>query len=215
MRRVPSLAIGALLWAGTLLAALGGCGSRGPLDLTGPTATADASAADGATAIDAGPEAGSPRRDSGFEAGTVAACGVCVAETCTPAVVTCIQSPACVGILQCAATRCLGLGGVGGVGGRDSGAPRPGGGLNLGCVLACAGSDPQGILDLLGVVRCVTADCGPDCGSLLGGLGGLAGLGGGGGGRGGVPAGAPPATPEDEARAFQEAFAPWPEIFAQ
>ncbi len=187
-----------------------GCGSRGPLD-DAPSYVLDGGVEASASLEAGAAETGSKVRDSGFEAGTIAACGVCVIETCTPTIVQCIQTASCVSVLQCAATKCLGLGSLlaGSRGQSEGGAPT-GGGLSLTCLLGCIGSDPQGVLDLLGVVKCVTGDCASDCGSLLGGLGNLGGLGGLGGGGGGHRE----ATPEVEAEAFAQVFSPWPELMS-
>jgi hypothetical protein len=180
---------------GIVLAAAGsGCGSRGPLDDTPFPLALDAGADVSSTADASSVNAKS--RDSGLEAGSIAACGVCVLSTCSTTVIQCIQSASCISVFQCVASTCIGLGGA-----RDGGAA--GGGLNTGCLLGCIEKDPQALVDLLAILKCVSGDCGPDCGSALGSLGSLGGLGGLGGGGGGGHA---------EARAFSEVFAPWPEV---
>src|SRR5690349_10863129 len=94
MRREPSSPlrfVAGLLLAGLpATAALGGCGSRGPLDeATSVTADAaveaevvvDATAADADAPPDAGP------RDAG-----PVACGLCVISSCGDTILSCIQA---------------------------------------------------------------------------------------------------------------------------
>jgi hypothetical protein len=76
------------------------------------------------------------------------------------------------------------------------------------CLLQCAGEDPAGALGMLSIVKCITGQCGQDCGSVLGGLGGLGGFGGSGGSSSG--GGGKGSSPE----AFREIFSPWPELFS-
>jgi hypothetical protein len=207
MRREPSsllrLVPGLLLAGAAAAAALGGCGSRGPLD-EATNVVADA-APEAAPPIEAGPEAAPPVADAGREAGPVA-CGLCVATTCGDEILACIQSAECRAVLQCVGTTCLGGGGGG----------NGGGGLNPLCLFQCAGNDPSGALGVLSIFQCVTGKCGEDCSSLLGGLGGLGGGGGGGGGKGGGKGGngggdnGNGSSPE----AFRELFSPWPELFS-
>jgi len=201
MRRQPSfarLAAGPLLaGAGAVTAALGGCGSRGPLD-DATNVTLDA-APEAEPTVEASivEEAAAPQAtDAGRRDAGPVACGLCVISTCGDMILSCIQSEACRAVFQCVATTCLAGGGSGG-----------GGGLDPVCLFQCAGQDPSGALGVLSVFQCITGECGADCGSVLGGLGG--GLGGdkgpGGGGKGPGGDGAP--------ESLRELFSPWPELF--
>jgi hypothetical protein len=195
--------VAAALGAGAVIVTVivSGCGSRGPLDDTS-VVTLDATAEAAPVPSDATVDA---PRDSGLEAG-LAACGVCVLSSCSPAIIRCLESSSCLGVFQCVFTTCLALpnpspgpsdasgdaeGGGGGGGG---------GGLDTGCLLGCAASDPGGVLQVLALFQCVSGTCGGACGSVLGGLGGL-------GGFPGLPGGG-----RERERAFAEIFAPWPEL---
>ena len=199
MRREPSslprLVAGLVFAGAAATAALGGCGSRGPLD-EATSVTLDA-APEAEAIVDATVEEtdaltpDAARRDAG-----PVACGLCVIGSCGDMLLSCIQSEGCRGVFQCVATECL----------------AGGGGVNPLCLFQCAGDDPAGALAVLSVFQCVTGQCGDVCSSLLGGLGGLpggggGGVGGGGGGGGGGGDGLP-AAPE----AFRELFSPWPEL---
>ena len=193
MRREPSslsrVAAGLFVACASTLVALGGCGSRGPLD-EATNVVLDAAPEAEPEPIDAGVEAEAPVRDASREAGPVA-CGICVLTTCGDKILACIQSDSCRAVFQCVSTTCLG---------------GSGGGLNPLCLFQCAGADPAGALAVLGVFQCITGECGADCGSLLGGLGGLGGgSSGGNGGNGGNGKGMP--------EGFHEIFSPWPELF--
>jgi hypothetical protein len=176
------------------MAALGGCGSRGPLD-EATSVTLDATPEAEVVVDAASTEADAPAPDAGRRDAGPVACGLCVISSCGDVILSCIQSDACRGVFQCVATECLAGGGGGG------------GGVNPLCLFQCAGDDPSGALGVLSVFQCVTGQCGDVCSSLLGGLGGLPGLPGGGGGGGGGGDGVPEAPD-----AFRELFSPWPEL---
>ena len=123
---------------------------RGKLDLAlGDAQSPDASASDAV-----------PPKDSSVDANNPIDCALCVGQSCSNEIIGCVTSPACIGTLNCVFSNCL-----------------TGGSVSTTCALACAGEGgPQGLLDVLGIIQCVTTSCGPDCNSVLGGLG--AGLGG-------------------------------------
>ncbi|MBX3227972.1 MAG: hypothetical protein KIT84_27895 [Labilithrix sp.] len=168
-----------------------GCGSRGPLDDDALGATTD----DAGVTPDAATTTPRPVLDAGRperEAGAVS-CGICVLESCTPAITSCLSNPQCTGIFQCVATTCLAPSLDGGGGGSN--------GLDTRCLLGCLGGNPAGAVAVLGIFSCLTNTCGPDCGPVLGGLGNLGGLGGlGGGGFGGID--------RIDPDAFEQTFAP-------
>lgn len=175
---LPRLVFGASVVLGVVTAGLAGCGSRGPLDLDDPNGTGT-----GAKVPDAGspsdsppdaqvpvddasvppptPDAAPPKADAG-PIQTVIECGSCVAKSCGDKILACIASESCRGTFQCVASTCL----------------ASGSGVNIGCLLGCAGKDPAGALAVLDVFTCLTATCGSDCGSILDLLGKLGGLGG-------------------------------------
>lgn len=150
-RLLPALAV-----FGAVVLVLDGCGSRGALE--------------GSTdEVDAAPEAAPPEEvaapedastlDAGREGGQIVACGACVLGTCGQSILACFQSEGCRAIFGCVASECLGGGGSAG-------------GLDPGCLIGCAGSDPAAVLQVVNVFQCVTRECGADCGSVLDGLGG-------------------------------------------
>jgi hypothetical protein len=128
------------------------CGSRGPLDDEPQALAEDGGAPDAPRSLDAA-------TDAPAEAGTVpreagpAACAECVLTTCTPRILTCLQSSPCAAIFQCILTTCLRSGGV-----------------ESSCVLGCAARDPVGALQVLGIVQCLSGDCRSAC-PVLGNLG--------------------------------------------
>lgn len=193
MRREPTsalsrLASGVVLASVAATVALGGCGSRGPLDDTPLAVDAGVDAESlRAAQTDAGPA------DGGREASAVVACGSCVLGSCGSTILECVREPACRTVFQCVATTCLGGG--------------SGGGLNPRCLLNCATEAPEGAAGVLELFTCLTGTCGPECGTILGqlggGLGGAGGLGGGGGGKG------PGGIDRD---ALHDILAPWPEL---
>jgi len=150
---------------------LAACGSRGPLDLgpglgNGETPDASADVAVDQAAADASDAAAdAPGHDAAADAPGEASlidCGSCVATTCGQDIVACLTDTKCRDVLTCVAQTCLG--GGGGSGGFD---PQ--------CIFTCANGDTAAIGTLVSIFTCVTQKCGPDCGSVLGGLGGLGG----------------------------------------
>src|SRR5690606_8726684 len=95
-----------------------------------------------------------------LEAG-IAACGICILSTCAPAITSCLEAASCRAVFECVTTTCLGIGG--------SPDAEAGSGPDLDpvCLLGCAARDPAGALQVLGVLGCLTGDCGPACGPLL------------------------------------------------
>jgi hypothetical protein len=182
-----------------LAAALGACGSRGPLDddiiLVSPdSGVIDSGGTDAISVVDSAPpvDAAPPPVDAGTG---LIQCGTCVASQCGTDVTTCLTDPACTAIIQCVGTTCLG--GLGGGGGG-------GGGIDPSCFLTCASSGGSGAGEALGIFQCITGDCGQACGGLLGGLGG-----------GGFPDPAPPPvhqTAAERRAIFADAFSAWPEL---
>jgi predicted small lipoprotein YifL len=129
------------------------CGSRGPLDITGPYAYAD-SGADGTVTTDAGTTDGGA--DGPSDSGQpIINCALCVGQQCNMQLLQCIQSTPCRTIMQCAVQKCLGMGG----------------GFNVACLAQC-GTDFQALAQVLAVVTCVTGKCGEQCLGLLGMMGG-------------------------------------------
>lgn len=168
------------LFPATLIAGLAvACGARGPLDITvievAPDAEVDAPATDASTdAADAQDatedEGGGP---GGFDAGPIVNCGSCVAGSCGPQLLACIESTGCRDALQCVVTTCL-----------------SGGTPSITCIEGCASSDggsASTLPELIGAFTCIVESCGSQCTSVLGGLtgGGGAGAGVRGGGAGG------------------------------
>ncbi|MBX3206122.1 MAG: hypothetical protein KF764_13715 [Labilithrix sp.] len=200
MRREPSslarLIAGLFVAGASAMVALGGCGSRGPLD-EATNVTLDAAPEAEPAPVDAAPDADPPVRDAGREAGPVA-CGICVLTTCGDTILSCIQSEGCRAVFQCVASTCLG----------------GGGGLDPLCLFQCAGQDPTGALGVLSVFQCITGQCGADCGSLLGGLGGLGGGGSSSGGSSGGGSSSGGNGGKGAPEAFHELFSPWPELFS-
>jgi hypothetical protein len=145
------------------------CGARGPLDVPDIVyVTADAGDADDTAdgsangsqdgALDAiGP------KDAGGDVANPINCALCVGQSCSNQILACVTNQACLQTLNCVFGTCL-----------------KGGSVSPACALGCSGeAGPQGILDVLAILQCVTMSCGADCQSVLAGLG--AGLGGGGG----------------------------------
>lgn len=185
------------------------CGSRGPLDGADPATEADAAPLPSSTGtivpIDAAPTSTGP------DLPPIVDCSLCLIGECSQPIVQCVTSPTCQAAFQCVLTQC-------------------GAGLDTACILGCAQGSPQGALQLLSILQCVTGKCGEDCTDILSQLGG--GLGGGGGNpppptrdAGPVPprdAGPPPrdggpprpfAQPTPRTReAIERAFSPWPEL---
>lgn len=191
----------ALALVGCVALAAPACGSRGPLDdgvivVAAADAAPEADLSDAGPAEDAAPEAAAV--DAGREAG-ILDCGICLVQQCQQPIVSCIGSTDCRAAFQCVIQTCL------------SG----GGGLDPTCLLGCASKSSQGALQVLQIFTCVTQQCGPDCGALLGGLGGLGGGGGGGGGRGGGGGGGGGGAGGLQSRPpIAEAFSRWPELFS-
>ena len=125
------------------------CGSRGPLDL-GPI---DLDAGGDVDVPDVGePDTAPPPKDAGKEAApTIVDCGLCIAQSCGQPIFMCLQSVPCRTVLTCVTQKCL----AGGMG------PDPV------CLIMCSGGDPQGALEALGVLQCLTAKCGTTCGGVL------------------------------------------------
>jgi predicted small lipoprotein YifL len=185
------------------------CGSRGPLDFEVIAAAADAST--DVVEVEAAAEASTDAaRDARAEAGpTLLQCGSCITQKCGQSILQCIQSPACQKIFQCVTQKCF-----------------AGGTQDPSCIFECAAGDLKGASQVLAIFTCISAVCGPDCSSVLGGLGGgFPGGGGGGGGRGsdggrrivpgsggGAPSDLP--SPEERRHSLREVFSPWPELCA-
>jgi predicted small lipoprotein YifL len=147
--------LAALAVLAAVVLVLDGCGSRGALE--GSTDEADAAPeAEAATPEEAAAPEDASLLDAGREGGGILACGACVLETCGQSIFACFQSEGCRAIFGCVASECLG------------GGP---GGLDPGCLIGCAGSDPASVLQVLNIFQCVTQQCGADCSSILGGLG--------------------------------------------
>ncbi len=182
--------------AGVVMMIFVGCGSRGPLEDSpiAEEATLDAEA--DAAIVDAGPKV-SPK-DARPEAGAVA-CGTCVIGTCGEQILSCLSSAGCVQVFQCVATQCL-------AGGTN---------LNPACLLQCAGTDPGGALTVVGILQCVTVQCGADCAPVLSGLGGASRDAGGGrdaGVRDGGQGFARIGSPNGDRAGYAQIFSPWPPL---
>jgi hypothetical protein len=158
----------AVVVASAIMAA---CGARGPLEVVveqEPDAGAipapnDAQARPvGTAAPEAGVEGGG-LEGGGLDGGALLSCGTCLAQHCGMQLYACFASTTCRTTLECAATMCL-----------------SGGMPSLGCVLGCANGDPASLTQLVGLLGCVTGNCGSQCTSLLGTLGRTGGFGGGG-----------------------------------
>jgi hypothetical protein len=221
----------ALLAISCTAAILIACGSRGPLDDTGAGVASQDASADALANVDAQSlvDAAVP-----VEAGPLQ-CAGCVLTTCGQSIVSCLGDSACLGVFQCITTTCLGLGAVTDAGRRDGGGGGGGGlggllggggsGLNVSCLLGCAGKNPAGAIAVLGIFSCVTGTCGGQCGSLLGGLGNLGGLGalggllGGGSSSGGK--GLPAFDDNEEVEGpidrdtLEQVLSPWPELMSR
>jgi hypothetical protein len=129
-----------------------GCGSRGPLDITGnygfDSGESDASVQDTGAVADTGADV---EPEAGRDAGPLVNCGQCVAQKCGQQFIQCFQSTDCRTTLQCAVQNCF-----------------QNGGFDQTCLLNKCGSDLKGFAQLLGVVVCVASNCGQDCIGVLG-----------------------------------------------
>ena len=143
-----------------LVALVGACGARGPLDDAAPL-DGDAGAGDvlAPDVLVPDPDASPPPQDVSPDprpgGGNVLSCGTCLVGQCSQGILKCVQTPSCQKTLQCAANKCL-----------SGGAP------DLSCFFKCAAGDPSGALQIIQIFMCVTGKCGADCNAVLGGLGG-------------------------------------------
>lgn len=185
-----------------LFPAAAACGSRGPLDDTPYGSGADAATDTTATPLPLPPPLdGGADGPTGPELPPIVDCGLCLASKCGQPILSCVTNPTCQQAFQCVLSTC-------------------GASLDPACILGCAKTSPAGALQLLSIFQCVTAQCGPNCGEVLGQLGG--------GGIPGVPgtptpgrdAGRPrpdagPASvpgPREGREALERAFSAWPEL---